>query len=108
MGAGPDDPRPKGPLCADVDGFSLQAQVALPQGAHARREALARYLTRPPLADKRLSLTPEGRVRYKLSRTWRDGTSAIDLDPMTFHARECTCSPTTAGAHRALARDGRV
>jgi hypothetical protein len=89
----PEAPRPKGPLCADLDGFSLQAQVALPQGAHARREALARYLTRPPLARERLSLTPDGRVRYELGRTWRDGTSAIELDPMSFLARLAALVP---------------
>jgi hypothetical protein len=85
--------RSKSPLCADLDGFSLQAQVSLPQGAHSRREALARYLTRPPLAPERLSLTAAGRVRYRLGRTWRDGTSAIELDPMTFLARLAALVP---------------
>jgi hypothetical protein len=54
------------------------------------REALARYVMRPPLAQERLHLLPDNLVRIELKRAFRDGdaeewlknhTCAIDLDP---------------------------
>ena len=80
-------PRVAGPLCAEVDGFSLQGAVALDAGQSTARERLCRYITRSPLAVERLSLTAEGRVRYRLRRPWRDGTTAMEFDPLTFISR---------------------
>jgi hypothetical protein len=49
-----------------VAGFSLHAGVAA--ACHERRklERLCRYITRPAIAEPRLSLTPSGNVRYQL------------------------------------------
>jgi len=40
-----------------------------------RLEHLCRYAGRPPLAAERLSALPDGRLLYRLSRRWRDGTT---------------------------------
>jgi hypothetical protein len=51
-----------------VAGFSLHAGVAA--GAHERKklERLCRYISRPVISEKRLSLTPKGSVRYQPGR----------------------------------------
>lgn len=46
------------------------------------REAVLRYVLRPPLAQERLELRPDGLVRIKLERTYADGTLAVDMDPL--------------------------
>ncbi len=38
-------------------------------------ERLARYVSRPPVATERLSLTLGGNVRYALKTPYRDGTT---------------------------------
>ena len=89
-------PRPPplpGSLCADYDGFSLQAKVLVPVGELERLEHLCRYITRPPLATQRLALAPNGRVIYGLKRHWRDGTSAVSFDPLTFIERLAALVP---------------
>ncbi|MBM3989201.1 MAG: hypothetical protein FJ294_14740, partial [Planctomycetes bacterium] len=83
-------PRPPplpGSLCADHGGFSLHAKVLVPAGELERLEHLCRYVTRPPIATQRLVLSPDGRVVYGLKRHWRDGTSAVCFDPLTFIER---------------------
>ena len=76
-----------GALCCDYEGFSLHAQVLVPQGQRDRLEHLCRYVARPAIATERLSLAPNGRVIYRLRRHWRDGTSAVSFDPLTFIER---------------------
>ena len=76
-----------GSLCSDCEGFSLHAQVLVPQGQRERLEHLCRYVARPAIATERLSLAPNGRVIYRLRRHWRDGTSAVSFDPLTFIER---------------------
>ena len=50
-------------------------------------------MTRPPIATQRLVLAPDGRVIYGLKRHWRDGTSAISFDPLTFIERLAALVP---------------
>ena len=68
-----------GPRHARAEGFDLHANVWV--GAHdrARREQLCRYLLRPPLADDRLRLLGDGRVRVQLKRAWSDRHDAPAL-----------------------------
>ena len=42
-------------------------------------ERLCRYISRPALSEKRLSLTPNGNVRYPLKTPYRDGTTHVML-----------------------------
>jgi hypothetical protein len=76
-----------GSLCADLDGFSLHAAVRVPAGRRPSLEHLIRYVARPPLAEDRLSILPDGRVAYAFRKRWRDGSTHVVLDPMTFLER---------------------
>jgi Putative transposase len=62
---------------AHLDGFDLHANVAV--GAQDREgvEKLCRSLLRPPLAQRRLQLTDDGRVLMELHRPWSDGTTHL-------------------------------
>ena len=82
-----------GSLCFDHEGFSLHAQVLVPQGQRERLEHLCRYVARPAIATERLSLARDGRVIYGLRRHWRDGTSAVSFDPLTFIERLAALVP---------------
>jgi Putative transposase len=46
-----------------VGGFSLHAGVAAEAHESQKLEKLCRYITRPAISEKRLSISPQGRVR---------------------------------------------
>ncbi|XYH95025.1 transposase [Sorangium sp. So ce1128] len=71
------------PLCASLDGFTLHA--ATRAGAHhaAAREALLRYVLRPPI----------GLVRLSLKRAFADGTVAASMDPLSLLCRLAASVP---------------
>jgi len=62
----------RGPRCAQVGGFSLHADVAVPARDRARLERLARYVGRPALATERLHERSDGQLVYELKRPWRE------------------------------------
>ncbi|UNB75899.1 transposase [Escherichia coli] len=41
-------------------------------------EKLCRYITRPAISEKRLSIALQGRVRYQLKTPWRNGTTHVE------------------------------
>ena len=43
------------------------------------REALLRYILRPPIAQERVMPGPEGLVRIALKKRFSDGTVAVDM-----------------------------
>ena len=51
------------------------------------REALLRYVLRPPLAQSRLSQRPDGLVRIALKRAYSDGSVAVEMDPLSLLCR---------------------
>jgi len=55
----------------------LHADVSAPAGDLAWLEHLCRYLLRPPIAQERLALTPDGRVLVTLKAKWHDGTTHL-------------------------------
>ena len=55
----------------EAAGFSLHAGVATKANDRAKLERLCRYITRPAISTKRLSMTRNGRVRYELKTPWR-------------------------------------
>src|SRR5881296_667561 len=63
--------------CANVDGFSVHANVSLPAHQRAKLENLCRYMLRPPLAVERLERLPGGRLAYRMKTPWRDGTTHV-------------------------------
>ena len=50
-------------------------------------ERLCRYISRPAVSEKRLSLTRGGNVRYQLKTPYRDGTTHVIFEPLDFIAR---------------------
>ena len=56
------------PETVKVAGFSLHAGVAARANQRQKLERLCRYISRPAIADQRLSLTPNGNVRAQVRR----------------------------------------
>ncbi|MBW2735674.1 MAG: transposase, partial [Deltaproteobacteria bacterium] len=50
-------------------------------------ERLLRYILRPAFSQERLSLTTDGRVRYKLRRPWPNGATHLEMEPVAFLRR---------------------
>ena len=87
----------KASRCDDSD---RRAEPSLAASAHcerserrAKRERLARYVSRPPVSVERLDLTAQGQVRYRLKTPYRDGTTHIVLEPVDFIARLAALVP---------------
>jgi hypothetical protein len=81
------------PLCASLDGFTLHAATRAGALHPAGREALLRYVLRPPIAQERLELRPDGLVRITLKKAYTDGTVAVDMDPLSLLSRLATSVP---------------
>lgn len=80
-------------LVADVMGFNVHAKVAVDGRDRPRLERLVRYLARPPIAQDRLELRSDGRVRYTMKKAWRDGTHALLFEPLDLIGRLCAMVP---------------
>jgi len=76
-----------------VAGFSLHAGVAARADERKKLERLCRYISRPAVSEKRLSLTPNGNVRYQLKTPYRDGTTHVIFEPLDFIARLAALVP---------------
>ena len=81
------------PLCASLDGFTLHAATRAGALDLAGREALLRYVLRPPLAQERIEPRPDGLVRIVLKRAFGDGTAAVEMDPLSLLCRLATSVP---------------
>ena len=81
------------PLCATLDGFSLHAASRAGALDTKGREALIRYVLRPPIAQERVTSGPDGLVRIVLKREFSDGTIAVDLDPLSLLSRLAASVP---------------
>lgn len=68
-------------------GFSLHAATRAAAADEQGREALLKYILRPPLANERLLPGPDGLVRIALKKPFSDGTVAVDLDPLSLLCR---------------------
>ncbi len=66
-------------------------------------EFLCRDIARPPIATQRRALAFNARVVYRLKRHWRDGTSAVSFDQITFIERLAALVPPPR-AHQPLRR----
>ena len=74
-------------MAGEVAGFSLHAGVATKANKRSKLERLCRYITRPAVSTKRLSMTRNGRVRYELKTPWRNGTTHVIFEPLDFISR---------------------
>ena len=77
----------------NVAGFSLHAGVAAKANQRDKLERLCRYITRPAIAEKRLSLTNQGKVRYELKTPYCDGTTHVIFEPVDFIAKLAALVP---------------
>ena len=80
-------------LCANASGFSLHAGVHCAANDRQGIEQLCRYITRPAIANERLSINRDGNVVLKLKTAWRNGTTHIVLTPMEFMQRLAALVP---------------
>jgi hypothetical protein len=76
-----------------VAGFSLHAGVAARAHERKKLERLCRYIARPAVSEKRLSLLRNGKVRYELKTPYRDGTTHVIFEPLDFIARLAALVP---------------
>ena len=75
-GLQPPEPHPlayEKPLLASLDGFTLHAATRAGALHPGGREALLRYVLRPPIAQERLDLRSDGLVRITLKKAYADG-----------------------------------
>ena len=78
---------------AKLGGFSLHAGVAAKAHQRDKLERLCRYISRPAVSEKRLSLTSTGKVRYELKTPYRNGTTHVIFEPLDFIARLAALVP---------------
>ena len=71
----------------------MHAGVATKTNERAKLERLCRYITRPAVSTKRLSITRNGRVRYELKTPWRNGTTHVIFEPLDFISRLVSLVP---------------
>ncbi len=76
-----------------VAGFSLHAGVVARTKERMKLERLCRYISRPAVSEKRLSLTKNSNVRYQLKTAYRDGTTHVIFEPLDFIARLAALVP---------------
>jgi hypothetical protein len=88
-----DRPVTKGTLCSQARGFNLHAATRVAANDKPGREILCRYILRPPLANDRLHILPDGNVRLEFKRPWSDGTTSIELSPLALIARFAALVP---------------
>ena len=84
---------PYNPLLARLAGFSLHAATVCEAHQRNRLERLCRYITRPPITTKRLSVDTRGRVVYRYKQPFRDGSTHVVLEPLDFVARLAALVP---------------
>ena len=76
-----------GDTVGKVAGFSLHAGVAARIHERKKLERLCRYISRPAVSEKRLSLTPNGNMPYELKTPYRDGTTHVIFEPLDIMYR---------------------
>ena len=61
-------------------------------------------VTRPAIAEKRLSLTDHGEVRYELKTPYRDGTTHVIFEPVDFTAPAHPCARGISASLHVIAK----
>ncbi len=68
--------------CVNAQGFSLHAEVRCAMNQRSKLERLCRYITRPAIANERLTLNCAGDIVLQLKNPYRDGITHIVLSPL--------------------------
>ena len=84
---------PRNERVAKAHGFSLHAGVCCEAHQRDLRERLCRYIARPAVAEKRLTVNAQGKVVYLLKTPYRDGTTHVVFEPLDFIARLAALVP---------------
>ena len=74
-------------------GFSLQAGVAAQAWERDKLERLCRYISRPAVSEKRLSLTSAGNICYQLKTAYSDGATHVIFEPLDFISKLASLVP---------------
>ena len=95
IGREPDGPwvTSRGPCQAHLEGFDLHANITVAADDRAGVERLCRYVLRPPVAQERLSITPDGLVLVTLKSEWHDGTSHLVFTPVELLEKLAALTP---------------
>ncbi len=95
LGREPDAPwvTSRGPCQAHLEGFDLHANITVAADDRAGVERLCRYVLRPPVAQERLSLTPDGLVLVTLKSEWHDGTTHLLFTPVELLEKLAALTP---------------
>lgn len=92
-------------------GSPLHAGVSCDAHQRDLRERLCRYIARPAVAEKRLTVNAHGKVVYLLKTPYRDGTTHVVFEPLDFIARLAALVPrpwvSLTRYHRVLAPNHR-
>lgn len=70
-----------------LSGFSLHAGVAVKANEREKLEKICRYIARPAISEKRLSVTSRGQIKYQLKTPYKDGTTHVIFEPLDFIAK---------------------
>ena len=81
------------PLCARSNGYSLHADLLLEKQERKKLERCLRYGLRHPFAQRRLSLSDDGRVHLKLRKPFYTGQTHLTLEPVEFLRRLAATVP---------------
>ena len=79
--------------CVNAHGFSLHAGVRCAMNQRKELEHLCRYITRPAIANERLTRNKDGQIVLKLKTPYRDGTTHIIMSPLEFMQRLAALVP---------------
>ncbi len=71
------DPPPTRQRCANEQGFSLHGAVRCAMNQRNQLEQLCRYITRPAIANERLTVNSAGDVVLQLKTPYKDGTTCL-------------------------------
>ncbi|MGG7054841.1 transposase [Nitrosomonas sp. ANs5] len=77
----------------NAHGFSLHTGVRCAMNQRKELEHLCRYITRPAIANERLTLNDAGQVVLTLKTPYRDGTTHIVMSPLEFMQRLAALIP---------------
>ena len=80
-------------MLARQPGFSLHAATCCEAKQRDKLEKLCRYITRPAIANERLSTNEREQVVYRFKQPFHDGTTHVVLDPLDFIARLAALVP---------------
>jgi hypothetical protein len=82
-------------LCTAAGGFSLHVARTVEPHDREGLEALCRYGLRAPFSQRRLSVLPNGKVRYELAQPWPNpsGVTELIMEPVQLLKRLAVLLP---------------